>query len=238
MENNMKKLLINILCRFIPSKSKRKAIRMRLNNPITHKMTQFAKSFSKSKKPKIKYTYGWRCVNFVVTVDDKWVFKFPLFGNGHDIAIREQRITDALRPLSPIKIPKMEMLDFNGITVRKYEYIHGTGFHKLSRDTQNKYANKIAKQLAKFLYIIGNSDPKEIRDLKSNPKDKPNIMHGWNQNDLWDNFILDPKTFDIVGIIDWEGAGFNDFEKCFTHGTGNIVIKDMLLHEYFKFYSK
>lgn len=234
----MKKLLINILCGFIPNKSKRKAIRMRLNNPITYKMTKFAKSFSKSKKPKIKYTYGWRCVNFVVTVDDKWAFKFPLIGNGHDIAIREQRITDALRPISPINIPEMELLDFNGITVRKYEYIRGTGFHKLSRETQNKYANKIAKQLAKFLYIIGKSDPKEIRDLKQNPKDKPNIMYGWNQNDLWDNFIMDSKTFDIVGIIDWEDAGFNNFEKCFTHGTGNLMVKDMLLREYLKLYSK
>ena len=234
----MKKLLINILCSFIPNKSKRKAIRMRLNNPITYKMANFAKSFSKSKHPKIKYTYGYRCANFVVTIDDKWVFKFPLTNDGHDIAIREQRITDALRPLSPFKIPKMEIIDFNGITVRKYEFVHGIGFHALSRDLQNKHADKIAKQLAKFLYIIGTSDPDEIRDLKQKPKDKPNIMYGWNQNDLWDNFILNPKTFDIVGIIDWESACFNNFQNCFTHGIGNLYIKDLLLHDYLKFYSK
>ena len=237
MENNMKRLLVNILCCCVPNKSKRKALRMRLNNPITYKMAKFAKSFSKSKHPKLKYTYGYRCVNFVVCVDDKWVFKFPLNGDGRDIAMREQRITDALRPISPIKIPKMEILDFNGMAVRKYEYIHGIGFHDVPRDVQTKHAEKIAKQLAKFLYVVGNCDPKQICDLKLKPTDKPKIMHGWNQNDLWDNFLMNPKTFDIIGVIDWEGATFNDFENSF-HGTSNYIVKCALLREYLSFYRK
>ena len=234
----MKKLLINILCGFIPGRNRRNRIRMELNNPI-RKWTRFAKSFSDKKYPNVKYTYGFRCVNFVVTIDDKWVFKFPLKTDGWAIAEREQRIVDALRAISPIKIPEMEVLGFNGMAVRKYECIHGgVGFHHLDKKTQNKNADIIAKQLARFLYVIGNADPIEIRDLKKYKSDKPSIMHGWNQNDLWDNFIMDPKTFKIIGIIDWEDAGFNDFYDCFTNGTKNNVVKDALLREYLKFYSQ
>jgi len=128
----------------------------------------------------------------------------------------------------------MEIIDFDGMAVRKYEFISGVGFHSLDRKTQNEHADKIAKQLAQFLYIVGTADPVAIRDLKPKKTVKPSIMCGWNQNDLWDNFIMDPKTFDIIGIIDWEDAGFNDFYICFTGGTGNSNIRAALLHEYIK----
>lgn len=233
----MKKLLINIICGFIPGRARRNAIRMELNNPI-RKWTKFAKSFSDKKHPHVKYTYGHRCANFVVNIDNKYVFKFPLKSGAKDIAIREKRITDALRPISPIKIPKMEILDFDGLAVRKYEYIDGIGFHQLSREEQNKIVPVIAKQLANFLYVIGKSDPKEIADLKSNKTDKPSMMHGWYQNDLWDNFIMNPKNFKIVGFIDWEGAVFGDFYNVFTNGIGNSNMRRTLLPEYVKLFLK
>ena len=229
----MKKLFINILCGFIPNRQVRKSIRMELNNPI-RKWIKFAKSFSNKRHPSVKCTYGYRCVNFVVNIDDKWVFKFPLKDNGYEIANREKRIVDALRPVSPIKIPKMEIVDFDGLAVRKYECVKGVGFNHLTHDVQDKHIDKIAKQLANFLYVVGKSDPKEIRDLKSNKNDKALMMYGWNQNDLWDNFIMNPKNFDIVAVIDWEGAGFNDFYACFTSGIGNDKMKQALLREYLR----
>jgi len=228
----MKKLLVNILCAFIPMRQARKRIRVKLTNPIIKKMEAFAKTLSDKQHPKIKRTYGFRCANFVVTVDDTWVLKFPLTGDGKDISVREQRITDALRNISPIKIPNMEVLNWNGVYVRKYEYIDGICFNKLPRDTQNKHVAKIAQQLANFMYVIGKSNPKEISDLKPKKSEKPRPFFGWNQNDLWDNFILNPKTFDIVGIIDWEGAKFGDFLYCMTRGTGNHRMVYNLLKEY------
>ena len=229
----MRRLLINILCGFVWNRKKRNILRMELNNPI-RKWVKFAKSFSSEKHPKIKNTSGYRCGNFVVCVDDRWVFKFPIKTDGKEISIREKRIIDALRPISPIKIPEMEILDFEGLAVRKYEFIKGVGFHKLPREKQNKIADKIATQLAKYLYEIGCADPVEIRDLKPRPTDKTSIMHGWCQNDLWDNFIMDEKTFDVIAIIDWEGAGFNDFYGTFINGTGNSAVKIALLREYLR----
>ena len=231
----MKKLLVNILCIFIFNKHKRHMFRLRLNYPVS-KWVQFAKSFSSARNPRIRCTCGYRGINLVVNVDDKYVFKFPLKTNGVEIATREKRITDALRPISPIKIPKMEIVYCDGLAIRKYEYIKGIGFHDLERAEQDAHVNKIARQLAQFFYVVGMADPKEIRDLKNNKNEKPSIMHGWNQNDLWDNFIMNPCTFDIVAIIDWEDAGFNDFYTYFTSGTGNRAMKVALLREYLKLY--
>ena len=62
------------------------------------------------------------------------------------------------------------------------------------------------------------------------------MMYGWNQNDLWDNFLLNPKTYDVVAAIDWEGATYGSFQKCFTSGTHNKKTKSALLREYMKLY--
>ena len=233
----MRKILINILCGFIPSRWVRRRLRLDLKTPI-RKYIKFAKSFSTKRHPTVKYTYGYRCANFVISVDDKWVFKFPSDNNGYDIAMREKRITDALRPISPIKIPEMEILDLDGVAVRKYECIKGVNFRSFGEKTQDEHAEKIAKQLADFLYVVGSCDPEEIRDLKPKKTDKPRLMHGWNQNDLWDNFIINPKTFDVIAAIDWESADFNSFEYCFTNGTHNKIVKEVLLREYLKLYLK
>lgn len=233
----MKKILSNIICCFIPSRNLRRRIRLEMNVPV-RKYTKFAKSFSSSKHPRVKYTYGYRCGNFVVNIDDKFVFKFPREGDAWDVALREKRITDALKPVCPIKIPDMEILDLDGIAVRKYEYVKGIGFHSLDKKTKLKYANKIGKQLADFLYAIGTVDPKEIREYKQKKSDKPSIMHGWTQTDLWDNFLLDEKTFDIVAAIDWETVGFDDFYTSFTHGSRNSIGQAALLREYLKLWIK
>ena len=232
----MRKSIANIVCWFIPFKSLRKRVRLGLSTPI-RKYVRFAKTFSSSKHPHVKLAYGYRCRNVVVILDNKYVFKFPRGdSNGWEISEREKRITDALRPISPIKIPAMEIFDFNGIAVRRYEYVSGVSFNSLDDATQVKHTKKIAKQVARFLYVIGAADPREIRDLKPRGAKRPSMMYGWNQNDLWDNFLLNPKTYDVVAAIDWEGATYGSFQRCFTSGTHNKKTKSALLREYMKLY--
>lgn len=56
--------------------------------------------------------------------------------------------TDAFREISPIKLPKMQIvkMSVNGtiIDVLKYEFINGTPIGKVSQETLEKYEDKIA----------------------------------------------------------------------------------------------
>ena len=69
------------------------------------------------------------------------------------------------------------------------------------------------KQLAEFIDAMHNSDPAEIADLKGEDGD------GWNHNDICNNIIVDKKTMNIVGIIDWEYSGWGTLDKEFHNCT-------------------
>ena len=124
----MKKIFAKIICCFVPFRGLRRLIRLKADVPV-RKYVKYAKSFSSSKHPRIEVSCGYRGANLVVNVDDKYIFKFPRYGDARAISLREKQITDALRPISPIKIPEMQILHFNGVYVRKYEYVKGIGFH-------------------------------------------------------------------------------------------------------------
>ncbi len=74
-----------------------------------------------------------------------------------------------------------------------------------------RHKNKLARQVARFLFDVARCDPVEIRDLKPRPNMRPGYMCGWCQGDICDNFIINPKTWDIVAFIDWEDCAFGDF---------------------------
>ena len=234
----MKKFFIKLFCRLIPNRIVRNRTRFLLDNhTYVKKCINFVKSQGKFKN--IKKIVGHGSRNLVVSVDNKYVFKFPGKGDGYEKALREKRISDALRPISPIKIPDMEILDFDGIAVRKYPYITGINLEYFQpKKIPNEIENKIAKQLAKFLYVIGQSDLPELRDLKPHKTAKPSVLYGWCQNDIKYNFIMNPKTFNIIAVIDWEEAGFNDFVHLFTLEKDYKSLMTCVLREYLKIYGK
>lgn len=234
----MKKFLIKLVCRFIPNRTTKNRVRFLLeNHAYVKKCVKFVKS--QGDFHNIKKLVGRGSRNLVINADNKYVFKFPGTGNGYEKALREQKITDVFRKISPLNIPDMEILDFDGFAVRKYPYISGINLgyfapKKIPQDIENK----IAKQMANFLYVIGQSDPKELRELKSNPKAKPSVLYGWCQNDIKYNFIMNPETFDIIAVIDWEDTGFNDFVHLFTYEKDYRSVMTNILREYIKLYTK
>lgn len=230
----MEKFFINFICRFIPNRTTRNRVRFLMeNHAYVNKCIKFVKTLGDFHN--IKKIVGHGSRNLVLNADNKYVFKFPIKSNGYEKALREQRITDVFRKISPIKIPNMEIIDFNGIAVRKYPYIDGINLEYFSpKNIPQDIETKIAKKIAKFLYVIGQSDPKELRDLKPNKNEKPSILHGWCQNDVKYNFIMNPKTFDIISIIDWEEAGFNDFVHLFTFERDYRKLMSAILREYAK----
>lgn len=239
----MRHLLSNIIAGFIWKKSLRDKVRTMIRFPQTREYKRYIyKTYCKSKHCKIKTTVGYGCKNFIVILGDKYVFKFPLFSDGKDIAFREKRITDVFSKISPIKIPKMEIFQYKNLFIRKYEFIHGKLLTDIPPRIVMQHNKHITKQLANFLYTIGKSNPKELLDLKPNPADVPGYLYGWAQYDIWQNFILDAKTCDIISVIDWEQTKFDSFIPFLTtdahnwdkFGYKNLIVD--LMAEYSKLY--
>ena len=239
----MRHFISNIVCGVIWSKKLRDKVRTRIRFPQTREYVRYVRKFATGmKQKKIKTLVGYGCKNFIVILNNKHVFKFPLFSDGKEVSIREKRIVDAFYGISPIKIPLMKIIPWNGIYIRKYEFANGTLLTDVEPGLIIQHSRHIAKQIAEFLYIIGKQDPIEIRDLKPNPDDKPGYCYGWFQGDFWQNFMLDTKTFDVTFFIDWEQASFESWLSAFyvsTHnwdkfGYRNIPID--IMYEYSKLY--
>ena len=207
----MHHFLSNVVCLFIPIKTLRDKVRVMIRYPKTLSYINWVRRYARGMNEcKIKTRVGRGCRNFVVILNDKYVFKFPLFTDGRDIAYREKRIVDALAPVAPIKIPAMKIIHYKNIVIRRYEFAHGTLLSDVDINTVSNHRIHIAKQIANLLYVIGKTDPRDIRDLKDNPNDKPGYLYGWFQGDIWQNFMLD-ENCNITYFIDWEDTKFQSF---------------------------
>lgn len=234
----------NVICLFIPNKKLRDKVRVMIRYPRVFGYIRFVRGYARNMKScNIKTRVGRGCKNFVVLLNDKYVFKFPLMSDGVEIAQREQRITNALRPISPIKIPEMKIIMHNGIAIRRYEFARGILLSDVDPRVFGAYRDKIAKQIAQMIYTIGESDPLEIRDLKPTPNEKPGYLYGWFQGDIWQNFMLDDE-FNITYFIDWEDTAFQSFLPAMYVATrtwekrGYAYMGVCVMAEYSKLYFK
>ena len=241
----MRHLISNIICGFIWSKRLRDKVRTRIRFPQTRDYVRYVRKFARNmEQRKIRTLVGYGCKNFIVILNNKHVFKFPLLTDGKDVSIREKRIVDAFYGISPIKIPLLKVIPYKNIYIRKYEFAKGTLLTDVSPKVIAEHSEHIAKQIAKFLYVIGKQDPVEIRDLKPNQSDKPGFLYGWCQDDIWQNFMLDTKTFDITFFIDWENTKFTDFRPSLyvsSHNWDKFGYRSIMINviaEYAKLYFK
>lgn len=209
-----RRFFANLVCGFIPNKKLRSKTRVVIRYPVTRSYIKYVRNWANKYDgglKKISIAFGVGCKNLVVIANDKNVFKFSLVTDGADAAEREMRITDAFKNITPIPMPNMELIKWKGITIRRQEFLSG----KLIGDFEPSYIlknrEKIAKQLANFLHVVGTSDPKEIRDLKPTKTAKPDFLYGWFHNDIGQNFMMDDEL-NITGFIDWENTDFCDWK--------------------------
>lgn len=198
---------------FIPSREKRDAFR-------TLKLFNYRKKLNALKKacPDIKFRKvrmikgGWN-IGFIV--NNKYVFKIrKKFEENHiPKIIHEKRMTDAFRNIVPLKIPRIDVIEHDGYTFYKYEFIPGHNLNTFSLHTIMRHRKKWARQIAKFIFSMHNANPKEISDLITKNGDS------WGHNDICNNTIVDTKTMDIVGMIDWEYSGWEYLETEFVNCT-------------------
>ncbi len=234
-------LFANIVCGFIPNKDKRKKIRVLLNSPVMADIKFIHRDLGNEKISKLKTFIGYQARSLLISVNDKYIYKFPLRRTDYrELAMREKRVVDAFADISPVHIPTVEILDFDGILVRKYEFVHGAIMRQLPASEVLRHKTKIARQLAHVIHTIASADPESIRDLKPAPDAAPTKFCGWTQGDITDNFMLDPTTFDVVALIDWEDCFFGDFEARLTMDRRSPAVEVMsaVKSEYEKIWNK
>ncbi len=156
---------------------------------------------------------GWN-IGFIV--DNKYVCKIRKYFDKSipiEKILREKRITDTFKSVVPLQIPNIDIIESNGFTFYKYNFIAGKNLNRMSKRTIERHGWELGAQLAEFIYAMHNYTASEIADLKSGTGD------GWNHNDICNNIIVNPKTMRIVGIIDWEYSGWGTLETEFHNCT-------------------
>ena len=203
----MKLLWYYILSFFLPIKKmrhKRDKYKNKLND-YKHRLSALYTVCKDIKIHKIRMVRGGNNIGFIV--NNKYVFKTKERESSdiHNV-MKEKRITDAFANIVHVKIPKIDIVDAGQYIFCKYEFIPGKNLTGFSLHTIKKHRENLAKQVAKFIFSMHTYFPDTINDLKDSDG------NSWGHNDLCNNMIVDTKTMKIVGIIDWEYAGWTSVE--------------------------
>lgn len=118
---------------------------------------------------------------------------------------REKRITDALRRYCTVQIPDIKIIKGEKFVFYKTSFIPGVILANLPLRALNAHSDEISAQLAKFLKKLHAANPKSIADLQDDKNGKC-----WVHSDLCSNVLINPRTFVITGVIDWEWCVWAD----------------------------
>lgn len=210
--------LTNVICGLVWGRVRRRKVRVILNSPMSEYI-RFIRADTGFRRLRLRTFIGYQARSLVISVNNKYVYKFPLRrDNYRELALREKRLVDAFAPISPIHIPWVELIEHNGMLIRKYEYIDGPILRTAPRRLIMKNLDTLATQMANFLYVIATSDPESIRDLKPENAKVPGYLYGWCQGDIGDNFIIDIDTMTVRAVIDWEDCEYFDFHSVLRPG--------------------
>lgn len=202
----------DFLCNFIPSRKKREQIRTVKLYDWHNKYRALRAAYPELNFRGMKMIKGGWNIGFIV--DKKYVFKIRKFYDNTipaDRITREKRITDAFADISPLRIPRIDIIQSGGYTFYKYDFIPGQNLNTFSLRKISENSWKWGHQLAEFINAVHNARPATIEDLRTGEGD------GWNHNDICNNIIVDKKTMDIVGLIDWEYSGWGTLETEFRN---------------------
>ena len=102
MAGKIRRFFTNIICGCIYNKDARKRVRVMLNSPMSSYIRFIRRDIDAPIK-KIKTFTGYQARNLLISVNDEYIYKFPLRRtNSGELTIRESRIVGALSPVSPI----------------------------------------------------------------------------------------------------------------------------------------
>lgn len=199
--------LSDLLVGLVPSKKLRERVRREKLYDYRKKFNALRKAIPKTEFKNIHVIKGGWNIGFIV--NKKYVCKIRKFLDKNvpnEKIMREKRITDAFKNVLNVKIPKIDIITSDGMTFYKYNFIPGVNLNRLPLRKIVKHQKEIAQQLATFIHMMHNSKMPELDDLRTNDGD------GWNHHDICNNILIDKKTMKIIGIIDWEYAGWGPLD--------------------------
>lgn len=157
---------------------------------------------------KMRLAKGGGSLAFVVGDTVFKVRKYHHHDNSAEKFEREKRITDAVAPILPVAVPKIELVQAGQYLFYKTHFIPGCVLVDLPLKRIIANNDKIGKQIGHIIYTLFNADLKSLKDIQ--PKDAKKHGLGLVHGDMCSNIIVNPKTMDVVGIIDWEYAFYNN----------------------------
>ena len=152
---------------------------------------------------------GGGSLAFIVNNTVFKVRKFHKHDNSEQKFTYEKMITDAIAPVLPVQVPHIELINAGEYLFYKTKFIPGRILLDLPFKKIMQHNQKIGEQIGNVMYILFNTEFKQLKSLK--PKDANKNDCGLTHGDMCSNIIVDPKTMDVVGIIDWEYAGYTTF---------------------------
>lgn len=213
--------LANVVCAFIYNDLCRKKVRAVINSPY-FEWRRFVRADSGMPRARIRLSTGFSGRNLIFVVGNKYVYKFIHKQGIKNIEQREYDIATALADASPIPLMVPMLLKTPHGLVRRYDFAAGVTLRRLVEKHPKLYKlNKdfLVKQIANFMYEIAKQDPAAIEKHKIGYATKgtklrePGYMYGWYHGDIGDNFMIDPATCRVTGIIDLESMTYGDFSQ-------------------------
>lgn len=237
---SVRRFIGNVVGGFIYNHDKRLRTRIWVSAPMWRCMRFVRRRHKNLRSGDVRRFYGAGGKSLVLGVGNKCVYKFSCMHNANEIVLREKDVVDTFRMISPIPTPGVRVLPDGKNLIRRYDFMRGASLASLSPETVVANAETFGRQIAEFLFVIGLSDPDNLKKYKVHQNDIPRMFYGWNHMDFdnLENFLVDTKTMKISSVIDWENAEFGDFyNRLFrTHKQHKRILFDVVVREYKKLY--
>ena len=134
MAGPIRRFFTNLICGCIYNQDRRKRLRVILNSSMLDSIRFIRKNLGVPVR-RIKTFVGYQARNLLISVNDEYIYKFPLRrSNSRELTLRESRIVAALAPLSPIYVPPVDVFTHRGVLVRRYKFIRGCGLRQIPLD--------------------------------------------------------------------------------------------------------
>lgn len=196
-----------IISFLIPGRKNREWFRREKCFDYKKKLNAIKSAFPELNWKKMHLAKGGGSLAFIVNNTVFKVRKFYENDNSEEKFTREKMITDAIAPVLPVAVPKIELIQAGEYLFYKTHFIPGRVLMDLPLKKIIKHNKKIGAQIGEIIFALHNTKFPQLNKIK--PRGKTTADFGMVHGDMCSNIIVNPKTMDVVGIIDWEYAGYD-----------------------------